>query len=95
MFQSLCLRQNFTLEGTTSEDASGSQNTENVQILLFADFIFCSIDIHAAKVLFLFLFFASNLRTSGCSHYGLLSTNEEQKKLPHDLFDICATHAGL
>ena len=44
---------------------------------------------------FYFLFFASNLRTSGCSHYGLLSTNEEQKKLPHDLFDICATHAGL
>ena len=87
------IRQNFTLKGTTSEDVSGSQNTENVQILSFAGFIFCSINIHAAKVFFFFS--SSNLSISGCSHYGLLSTNEEQKKLPHDLYDACATHAGL
>ena len=64
------------------EDARWSENVEDVQSFPSAGFIwwFC----HCLYKIGTFYCF--ELQSLGCSHVGSLFTNEEQKRLPHDVF---------
>ena len=67
------------LKGTLSKDASWPQNVENMlkkKIHLQASYGCLSIFIQTQV-----LMFASNLSSSGGSHFGMLSTNEEQNSV--------------
>ena len=83
------------LEGTPSEEASWSENEENVRIFSFA----CFIQWFKISDRSIFFFFPLNLSSSGCSHVGLLFINEwivkRRKWLGHDVICTPATYADL
>ena len=67
------------LKWPPSEDVSGPEKVDNAQVFSFAGFDVGSVSIYAIG--FFFFFFCFSMGFSGCSHVGLLFTNEEQEKV--------------
>ena len=77
------------------KDANWLENLENAKIFNLLASCGCSMTDTKENCVLYSLKKKKNSSFSGCSHVGLLFTNEEQKKVGSAVFDTPATHTHL